>query len=358
MMLRSRPRCRLYPGRLVHPGRPADLGRRAALHPRHGRDDRAQEICRHRRPAGRRSPVPRRSDGHPPYRLLRNEDHLWRAAARRRAQPHRDGDAAEALLYGHRAGPDGAGESGTDRRQPAAGRKPHEQASQGRRGRLRCRRRTTSRPIRNCRTSIRSRRFATSTRQRRRRLSREHGIPASVADFDDIPGASISTSSISARHRRCISSRRGRRFWPAGTWWWKNPSPARSPKPTRLPSSSDETGKQLCPVFQYRFSDGIAQLLHLREAGLVGKAYVATVETHWRRLPAYYDNPWRGRWATELGGCLITHAIHNHDMLTHVLGPARSVFARVVHTGKSDRDRGLCGGRAGDGGRLASPRCR
>ena len=53
------------------------------------------------------------------------------------------------------------------------------------------------------------------------------------------------------------------------------------------------------------------------------------METHWRRLPPYYENPWRGRWATELGGCLATHAIHNHDILTYLLGPIRSVFART-----------------------------
>jgi predicted dehydrogenase len=94
-----------------------------------------------------------------------------------------------------------------------------------------------------------------------------------------------------------------------------------------LAELEQRTGKRVCPVFQYRFADGIAQLLHLRERGFGGKAYAATVETHWRRLPAYYDNPWRGRWATELGGCLVTHAIHNHDILTHVLGPVRSVFA-------------------------------
>ena len=63
--------------------------------------------------------------------------------------------------------------------------------------------------------------------------------------------------------------------------------------------------------------------------GLVGKTYSATVETHWRRRAAYYDNPWRGRWASELGGTLATHAIHNHDMLTYLLGPAKSVFARM-----------------------------
>jgi len=90
------------------------------------------------------------------------------------------------------------------------------------------------------------------------------------------------------------------------------------------------SGKRVCPVFQYRFADGIAQLLHLRDKGLAGKAYAATVETHWRRLPEYYANPWRGRWATELGGCLVTHAIHNHDLLTYVLGPVRSVYARTA----------------------------
>jgi len=97
-----------------------------------------------------------------------------------------------------------------------------------------------------------------------------------------------------------------------------------------LAALEERSGRRVCPVFQYRFGDGLAQFFHLRERGFVGKAYLATVETHWRRLPAYYDNPWRGRWATELGGALITHAIHNHDMLMQVMGPVRSVFARTA----------------------------
>ncbi|MGE3073341.1 MAG: Gfo/Idh/MocA family protein [Dehalococcoidia bacterium] len=90
-----------------------------------------------------------------------------------------------------------------------------------------------------------------------------------------------------------------------------------------------QSDRRVCPIFQYRFSDGITQLLHLKERGLVAKCYSTTVETHWRRLPDYYDNPWRGRWATELGGCLTTHAIHAHDILTYVLGPIASVFAKT-----------------------------
>jgi predicted dehydrogenase len=90
-----------------------------------------------------------------------------------------------------------------------------------------------------------------------------------------------------------------------------------------------KSGKRVSPIFQYRFGNGFAQLRHLKERGFVGKTYAATIETHWRRLPAYYANPWRGRWATEHGGCLTTHAIHNHDLLTYVLGPIVSVYAKT-----------------------------
>lgn len=96
-----------------------------------------------------------------------------------------------------------------------------------------------------------------------------------------------------------------------------------------LAELEQKSGRRVSPIFQYRFANGIAQLLHLRAEGLVGKTYAATVETHWRRLPPYYANPWRGRWATELGGCLTTHAIHNHDILTYILGPVASVYAKT-----------------------------
>ena len=65
ILLRSDRAARLHPGRLVHARRPADLGRRPALHPRHGGHDRAAEICRPRRPARDRPPLPGRSHAAP-----------------------------------------------------------------------------------------------------------------------------------------------------------------------------------------------------------------------------------------------------------------------------------------------------
>lgn len=81
------------------------------------------------------------------------------------------------------------------------------------------------------------------------------------------------------------------------------------------------------PIFQYRFAPGYQKLLRLVEHGLAGPLHVATVETHWRRGADYYAVPWRGKWESELGGALLGHAIHAHDMLCGVAGPIAAVGA-------------------------------
>ena len=88
--------------------------------------------------------------------------------------------------------------------------------------------------------------------------------------------------------------------------------------------------KRIMPIFQYRFGNGLQKLEYLKKLGLLGQAYVATVETHWRRGTWYYEPEWRGKWATELGGGLLGHAIHAHDMLTKILGKIKTVYAKVA----------------------------
>jgi predicted dehydrogenase len=86
----------------------------------------------------------------------------------------------------------------------------------------------------------------------------------------------------------------------------------------------------LMPVFQYRFGDGIEQAKAVIDAGLAGKPFMGTVETLWRRDAPYYAVPWRGKWATELGGVLMGHAIHPHDLFTYLMGDIDRVFGRVA----------------------------
>ncbi len=87
---------------------------------------------------------------------------------------------------------------------------------------------------------------------------------------------------------------------------------------------------RLMPIFQYRFGTGLRRLRHLIELGLAGRAYLSTIETAWLRGDAYYAVDWRGKWQTELGGVMTTHAIHAHDILCTVVGPVKSVFARTT----------------------------
>jgi predicted dehydrogenase len=91
-----------------------------------------------------------------------------------------------------------------------------------------------------------------------------------------------------------------------------------------------ESRGKLMPVFQYRFGNGIQQAKKIIDAGIAGKPYVGTVETLWRREATYYAVPWRGKWATELGGVLMGHAIHPHDLFVYLMGPIRSLFGRTA----------------------------
>jgi len=85
------------------------------------------------------------------------------------------------------------------------------------------------------------------------------------------------------------------------------------------------SGRRVMPIFQYRFGNGIAKVKHAIERGVAGKAYVAAIGTAWRRGPDYYQVAWRGKFASELGGVLLTQSIHMHDLLLYLLGPARTV---------------------------------
>jgi predicted dehydrogenase len=59
--------------------------------------------------------------------------------------------------------------------------------------------------------------------------------------------------------------------------------------------AEEQSGRRVMPIFQYRFGQGAQKLKMLIERGLAGRCYLTTVETAWRRKPAYYEVPWRGK---------------------------------------------------------------
>jgi predicted dehydrogenase len=96
-----------------------------------------------------------------------------------------------------------------------------------------------------------------------------------------------------------------------------------------LVAAENRSGKRVMPIFQYRFCSGLQKLKRLVSERVAGRAYLTTVETAWRRRADYYVT-WHGKWKTELGGALVTLAVHAHDALYYILGPAKSVFARAA----------------------------
>jgi predicted dehydrogenase len=98
----------------------------------------------------------------------------------------------------------------------------------------------------------------------------------------------------------------------------------------RLIEAQRTATARIMPVFQYRFGNGLQRAKRIVDLGLVGKPYLATIETAWKRAAAYYAVPWRGKWETELGGVLLTQAIHSHDIMTYLMGDIASVFARTA----------------------------
>lgn len=97
-----------------------------------------------------------------------------------------------------------------------------------------------------------------------------------------------------------------------------------------LQQAQQQFNRLIMPIFQYRFGNGVQKLKFLQSRGLTGQTYLSTVETSWRRKAEYYAVPWRGRWKTELGGTMVSHAIHTLDMLTYILGPVKEIFARTT----------------------------
>lgn len=92
-----------------------------------------------------------------------------------------------------------------------------------------------------------------------------------------------------------------------------------------------ESGARLMPVQQYRFGGGAARARALVEAGVTGRLYTASSSTWWRRDSDHYsESPWRGTWDRALGGTVVNHAIHLHDLLTWIGGPIVELQARMA----------------------------
>lgn len=97
---------------------------------------------------------------------------------------------------------------------------------------------------------------------------------------------------------------------------------------TRSPGTGDgpqtptggEAGPYAASVFQFRFSRAAEYLREAIAERRWGPPTVSVCHTLWYRGDDYYEVPWRGTFAQELGGPTVGHGIHAMDLYLHLMG--------------------------------------
>ncbi len=95
----------------------------------------------------------------------------------------------------------------------------------------------------------------------------------------------------------------------------------------------DENGVKLACIFQSRFKPDYRQLKDAVDNQKLGKLLLGNAYIKWYRPEEYYSSsPWRGTMKGDGGAALINQGIHTIDLLQHVMGPVKSVTAKVKTT--------------------------
>ena len=96
-----------------------------------------------------------------------------------------------------------------------------------------------------------------------------------------------------------------------------------------LDAAERRTGRYVSSVFQWRFG-AAGQFFHRQiRSNAFGKPLVGLCNTTWYRGLDYYAVPWRGKFATEVGGPTLIHGIHAMDFFLWLLGDFSEVRAMI-----------------------------
>jgi UDP-N-acetyl-2-amino-2-deoxyglucuronate dehydrogenase len=92
-------------------------------------------------------------------------------------------------------------------------------------------------------------------------------------------------------------------------------------------AAAKQAGTKLAVISQRRFYEPVLRVKQAIEAGKIGRPVLATVTVMGWRDEAYYQmDAWRGKWATEGGGVMVTQTTHQIDLFQWFMGPIEEVF--------------------------------
>jgi UDP-N-acetyl-2-amino-2-deoxyglucuronate dehydrogenase len=98
----------------------------------------------------------------------------------------------------------------------------------------------------------------------------------------------------------------------------------------RMVRACDDAGVKLGVLFQRRFWPAAQRLRAAIDDGTLGTPVLGQCSVMLHRDPSYYSrDAWRGTWATDGGGVLMTQAIHYLDLLQWYMGDIAEVYGRI-----------------------------
>lgn len=95
----------------------------------------------------------------------------------------------------------------------------------------------------------------------------------------------------------------------------------------RIIAACDRAGVKLGLVSQRRFYEPVRRVKAAIDAGKIGRPVLGALTVlAWRDRAYYAMDPWRGKWATEGGGVLLTQTSHQLDLFQWFMGPIEELF--------------------------------
>lgn len=96
----------------------------------------------------------------------------------------------------------------------------------------------------------------------------------------------------------------------------------------RIVAAAEKAGRLIAINFQQRFRPEVQAAHQLITDGVIGEIQHVDMALSWPRTAAYYANGgWRATWKGEGGGVSMNQAPHDLDLICHLLGQPKKVYA-------------------------------
>ncbi|NUT35419.1 MAG: Gfo/Idh/MocA family oxidoreductase [Hamadaea sp.] len=172
--------------------------------------------------------------------------------------------------------------------------------------------------------------------RRARSFADENGVPRAFTSADALLAAGVDAVTVCTPHAAhadgvLAAARRGVHVL------CEKPIAVSLADADRMVAAAAQAGIRFGVVYQRRLWPAAAAIRQAIDDGRLGPPISGGVVARFHRDAAYYAEPWRGRWATEGGGVLMTQAIHHIDLLQWFMGSAVQVtgrYATLAHTGR------------------------